>query len=82
VLEGGRVALWIEGAGRSLFLDAEAPRAPLWLARLPELLARGRRGIRVEEVNGEPVLRSPLRGALEALGFRREDTALERRRWS
>jgi ATP-dependent Lhr-like helicase len=82
VLEGGGVVLWIDGAGRSLHLDVAAPRAPLWLAELPRLLARGRRGIRVEEVAGEPALRSPLRGELEALGFRREGDALERRRWS
>jgi len=82
VLERGEVVLAAERLGRALFLrEAEPPRQRSWLACLAALLERGHRAVRVEQVNGAPALRSPLRPLLEDLGYRPDGRGLERRRF-
>jgi ATP-dependent Lhr-like helicase len=83
VLDQGRVVLVAESAGRSIYLDegtGALVREPL--AALLGLLRRGLRGVRIERVNGGPVLSSFARGPLEELGFRADGPALEKRRYS
>jgi ATP-dependent Lhr-like helicase len=83
VLEDGRPVLLAEGQGRQLTLDLQQDPARVrhWLTLLCGLLKRGQRAVRVEQVNGQPVLDSPLRPLLQELGFRRDGQALERRRY-
>ena len=83
ILQDGQLAMLLEGAGRRIFVDEDVSTAQLrrWLPLLPELLDRGHRAVRVEQVNGAPVVSSPLRGPLEELGFLVEGEAMERRRF-
>jgi len=83
VLQNGRPALLLEALGRRIQMDPETSTAQLgrWLPLLLELLDRGHRAVRVEQVNGEPAAQSPLRGPLEELGFLADGEAMEKRRY-
>ena len=74
MLDDGRPVLYLERGGRSLvtfraFDDEEtAARA---IAALGTIVTDGRvRTLQVERVDGAPVVSSPLRTRLDALGFR------------
>jgi hypothetical protein len=84
VIQDGHVALVAESRGKRLYLgQSEASdRAGVWLELLTaKLLGRGQRAVQVEQLNGEPALRSDLGGLLEARGFRPDGKVLERRRF-
>ena len=82
VLEDGLPMLAAEGLGRRLQLDPNQERWRSWLSLLAQLPARGHKAVRVEQVDGVPVLDSPARPLLEDLGFSKDGKALERRRFS
>ena len=83
VLQDGSLVLLLDALGKRLQLDPETSSAQL-RQRLPlllELLDRGHKAVRVEQVNGQPAAESPLRGPLEEQGFLVEGEALEKRRF-
>ena len=75
-LVGGAPALFLERSARSAltFREGGEGEALVLAARaLQGLFAdRRRRALRIERIDGEPALTSPLRGAFEAAGFRAE----------
>ena len=83
VLDDGQLVLYAENLGRRLHLaaDAELSQRRRWLSTLAQLLTRGHRSVRVEQVNECPALDSPHRPLLEELGFQPDGKALERRRF-
>jgi ATP-dependent Lhr-like helicase len=81
VLQGGGVVLVAEGARLHLDLRASTDAHRAALGQLRALLRRGLRAVRVEQVNDQPVLKSPLRPLLEELGYSRDGKALEIRRF-
>jgi ATP-dependent Lhr-like helicase len=76
VLLDGELALYLDRSGRQvLSFEAKGEGEALVIAAgaLRGVLAdRRRRALRVERIDGEPALDSPLRGAFEAAGFRAE----------
>jgi ATP-dependent Lhr-like helicase len=76
VLVGGAPALFLERSARTAlsFRDrADGETLVLAARALRSLFAdRRRRAIRIERIDGEPALASPLRTAFEAAGFRAE----------
>ena len=75
MLVDGELALYIDRGGRQvLSFPAASGDAVTAAARaLRGLLAdRRRRALRIERIDGEPALDSPLRAAFEQAGFRAE----------
>lgn len=74
VLLDGALALYLDRGGRHLQSFAAAgdgEALAIAAGALRGLLAdRRRRALRIERIDGEPALDSPLRGAFEAAGFR------------
>ena len=62
----GRPALWVDRGGKRLrtFEDASADDVTRALPALATLARGRRRGLAVEEVDGEPAIRSPLAAAV------------------
>ena len=82
VLQGGRIMLASESLGRRIRIEADASpeEQNASIDALLQLLKRGHRAVRVEQVNGIPALESGVRPLLEQAGFSPDDGALEKRR--
>ncbi len=81
VLLGTRPVFFLEKGGRKLTIFPAGPddlANPIARAveALHVLLARGKRGLRISEINGRPALRSTRAGELERAGFRIEPGGL------
>ncbi len=81
ILVAGKVALYLGPGGRSLTsfpgsLTAEGGELALALVALRGLSGRGRKRLLIRQIDGLPVLTSPLRGALLAAGFEPDYDAL------
>ena len=71
-----------ESLGRRIRIEADASpeEQNASIDALLQLLKRGHRAVRVEQVNGIPALESGVRPLLEQAGFSPDDGALEKRR--
>jgi ATP-dependent Lhr-like helicase len=78
VLVAGRPLVYLGPSGRQLlsFPEQGGQALALALAALRRLPRRGRRRLLIREIDGEPALGSPLRGALLAAGFEPDYDAL------
>jgi ATP-dependent Lhr-like helicase len=81
ILVAGKVALYLAPGGRSLTsfpgsLTAEGGELALALVGLRGLSGQGRKRLLIRQIDGLPVLTSPLRGALLAAGFEPDYDAL------
>jgi ATP-dependent Lhr-like helicase len=76
VLLGGELALYLERSARSVVTFPGIGEGESLLAAAAALRGlfadRRRRALRIERIDGEPALESPLRGAFERGGFRAE----------